>query len=259
MRAANLRNETVKAWEDYIHEVNSQLHERVHAGSPFLWVDESAERLAKVRGGEIVVSPVGVHAPKEVPFGLIHHWIGAIFIANTTFDQVQSVLRDYGRYKEIYRPTVMESRPVKLSEAEDRFSLLLANRSLFRKIALESEYRSLQFRVDDRRRYSIAQTTHIHEIAEYGAASQYALPEDQGTGLIWRLFALTRFEEREGGVYIEVEAIVLSRDVPASLRWFVDPIIRRVAKSSLITSLQQTRDAVISDSRPAGRSVGGSR
>jgi len=43
-------------------------------------------------------------------------------------------------------------------------------------------------------------------------------PEGEGTGLIWR-----RFEERDGGVYVEVEAIALSRDVPASLRWLVEP------------------------------------
>jgi hypothetical protein len=51
-------------------------------------------------------------------------------------------------------------------------------------------------------------------------------------------------EERDGGVYIELEAMVLSRDIPAALRWVVDPIVRRVSRSSLETSLQQTADAV---------------
>jgi hypothetical protein len=169
------------------------------------------------------------------------------------------MVRDYGRYKEFYRPAVIDSKPIALSDAEDRFWLLLANKSLFRKTALESDYRSAQVRVDDRRRYTIAQTTRIQEIAEFGATGQHTLPEDQGTGLVWRIFGVMRFEERDGGVYVEIEAMALSRDVPASLRWLVDPIIRHVAKASLINSLQQTRDAVHSNPALANRTVAAGR
>ena len=66
---------------------------------------------------------------------------------------------------------------------------------------------------------------------------------------------MTRYEEREGGVYIEIEAIALSRDIPASLRWLVEPVVRRVAKASLTNSLQQTRDAVKSSCSLANRTV----
>jgi len=47
-----------------------------------------------------------------------------------------------------------------------------------------------------------------------------------------------RFEERDGGVYVELEAIALSRDVP--VRWIVNPIVRRVSRNSMLLSLQQT-------------------
>jgi hypothetical protein len=46
--------------------------------------------------------------------------------------------------------------------------------------------------------------------------------------------------ERDGGIYIEIEAIALSRDIPGSVRWFVEPIVRNVSRQSLKTSLQQT-------------------
>jgi hypothetical protein len=86
------------------------------------------------------------------------------------------------------------------------------------------------------------------------------LREGEGTGLLWRLFSITRFEERDGGIYIELEAIALSRDIRASLRWMIEPIVRRVSKSSLITSLQQTEGAVrasvaLADSRPQSREI----
>jgi hypothetical protein len=57
-------------------------------------------------------------------------------------------------------------------------------------------------------------------------------------------FSITRLEERDGPVYIGLEAIALSRDVPISLRWIVDPIVRRVSRNSLEISLRQTERAV---------------
>jgi hypothetical protein len=98
--------------------------------------------------------------------------------------------------------------------------------------------------MDDRRLYTISQTRHIREIAEYGASDEHALPEDEGTGLIWRLFTIIRYEERDGGLFVEMEAIALSRNIPAAVRVFAEPIVRRVSRDALITSLKQTEDAV---------------
>jgi len=246
--AATLKQETVNVWENYIQNANVQIQDRLKPGRHFLCMDESGGRAAKVRNGEVVVWAAGASSPREIPSGLIHDWIGAVYIANTTLDQVLPVVRDYARYKDYFRPAVIDSKVVALGDTEDSFSMILANKAPFRKIALNSEYKSSQVRVDDARRYTVAQTTRIQEIAEYGSTSQHLLPEGEGTGVIWRLFSATRYEERDGGVYIEIEAIALSRDVPASLRWLVDPIIRRVARASLTTTLEETRDAVHSNS-----------
>lgn len=51
--------------------------------------------------------------------------------------------------------------------------------------------------------------------------------------------------EGEGGVYFEVEAIALSRDIPAMLRLMVEPVVRRVSRNSLATALRQTQEAVL--------------
>ena len=89
-------------------------------------------------------------------------------------------------------------------------------------------------------------------VVHHGSAYQIPLPEDQGTGLIWRLSSITRLEERDGGVYAELEAIALSRDIPAAFRLFVTPIVRRVSRDSLATSLHQTK-AAIDDSLAHGK------
>ncbi|MCU1273504.1 MAG: hypothetical protein JWO48_935 [Bryobacterales bacterium] len=245
--AANLKPETVTAWETYVHGASVHMQNRLSSDHPFLVSDEIPGQAAKLRNGEILVAPISASIPKRVPSGLIHDWIGATFIPNATVTEVLSVIRDYGRYRDIYRPAVIDSRAFTSGETEDRFSVVLMNRTLFAKTALDSNYKSTFSQVDDHRWYSIAETMGIQEIAGYGTTGQHILPKDEGTGLIWRMSSIARFEERDGGVYVEVEAIVLSRDVPVSLRWLVDPIIRRVSRESLQTSMQQTQDAVRSN------------
>jgi hypothetical protein len=251
--AADLKPETLQAWDEYVKTLNIEMQDHLRPDHPFLLTDEAPDRSARLRSGEIVVSPAGPNIPKRVPSGLIHDWIGVAFIPNATIHDVLPVVRDYQHYKDMYHPGVIDSKAITIAESEDRFSMLLMNKSVVSKTALDGEYRSSYVCVDDHRWYSVSETIRIQEIAGYGTRNQHMLPEDQGTGLIWRIHSVTRFEEGDGGVYIELEALVLSRDIPGSLRWFVEPIVKRVSRESLETSLHQTQEAVRSAAKLAGR------
>lgn len=242
--AAELQPKTLHAWDDYIRAANAGMQKRLVPGGHFLWLADNPDRLAAVRNGEIVVVPAGPHTPKRVPAGLIHDWIGAAFVPNATIRDVLGVVRDYVRYSEFYRPTVLDSKTIAHGNVEDRFSMLLMNKALFLKTALDGDYQTSYFQIDDHRWYSIAHATRLREIQGYGGPGEHELAENEGSGLIWRLSSITRFEERDGGVYVELEAIALSRDIPLSLRWLVEPILRRVSRESLTTSLRQTGNAV---------------
>jgi hypothetical protein len=56
--------------------------------------------------------------------------------------------------------------------------------------------------------------------------------------------SIARFEQRDAGVYIELEAMAQSREIPAALRFVADPSVRRASRNSLLASLQQTEEAV---------------
>ncbi len=239
-----LKPETVQAWDEYIRIADARIQRRLDPGATFLRIDEEPALAAKARKKGMVVFPAVPHIPRKVPSGLIHDWIAAAFLPNVTIQDVLPIVRNYGRYKEFYHPNVIESRAIETGGSLDRFSIVLMNRALFSKIALDSDYEASYVRVDEKRMYSVSRTTRIREIAEYGLAGQHTLPEDEGTGLIWRLYSALRFEERDGGLYIEVEAIALSRDIPAAVRWAAEPIVRRVSRDSLTTALHQTEDAV---------------
>src|SRR5579872_1380129 len=243
-QAASLRPEAAKAWENYLESASGGIRERTNAPAGFLQIDATPAVAAKVHGGQIVVSPAAGHIPKKVPSGLIHDWIGAAFLANTTIKDVVAIVRDYPKYTEVYAPHVLASRVISTGETEDLFSVVLINKSVLSKTALDCDYETTFIRVGDHRMYSITQAKRIQEIADYGTPKQHTLPEGEGSGLIRRLYSVSRFEEREDGLFIETEAMALSRDIPSALRLVVEPIVRRVSRESLETALGQTATAV---------------
>ena len=255
--AADLKPETIGAWNNYVQTVNASLRERISAGGKFLWTFEDPARAAKVRSGEIVVAPVPGRAPKRVPGGLIHHWIGAAFLPGRVIDDVVEVTRDYNRYKDFYAPVVVGSQVVSRSGRDDRFSMLLLNNAFLFKTALDADYSSTNVWLDSHRFYSISHTTRVQEIHDFGEPDEARLPEGQGAGYIWKLYSVVRMEERDSGVYVELEAVALSRDIPLAARLLVDPIVRRVSRHSLATSLRQTEDALRGEVAKTSPAVGG--
>ena len=243
-RAAALEAKTLDAWNHYIRQARARMVERSHSPGRFLWIDEAPGRRSQVRAGHILVAPVAGN-PTRIPYGLIHHWKGAVFLPNATLQDTLAVIRDYGRYSEFYQPLIVNSQPLGWTGSEYKFSLVMVNSTLFSKTAYRSECEDTYVPVDAARWYSIGYSDRIQEIEDYGGGAQRVLPPGEGSGYIWRLYSISRLEERDGGVYLEREVIVLSRDLPFAMRWLLEPIVNRLSRSSLSTSLGQTRDAVL--------------
>lgn len=243
-RAATLKPDTEAAWVAYLQQATAAMQARLQPGANFLWLEEEPGRMDFVRTKGPLIGPISKQIPKKVTNGLIHDWLGAGFLPNARIEDILHVVRDYDSYKRIYRPGVIDSLSRGSESEKDLFFMRLANRSVVSKTALDAECEAHYIRVDDHRWYGYSNTIHIQELAHFGTPKQESLPEDTGTGLIWHLSSITRLEERDGGVYAELEALALSRDIPSAFRPFVTPIVRRVSRDSLATSLHQTRLAI---------------
>lgn len=239
-RAVELKPETLSTWDAYVQGNKPQM------GSPtsFLWADQQPERLERLHNGEILVSSAAQQNPKPVPSGLIHDWIGAAFLPDTKVEQVLSEVRDYNNYKSYYKPTVVDSRLISSAGSCEKYSMRVVNKEAVAQTALDMEYETCYVKLDENRWYSTTRTTSVREIRHYGQANEELLPPDKGSGYIWRLYSVARFEERDGGTYVEVEAMALSRDIPVAVRWLVNPIVRRVSRNSMLLSLQETKDGL---------------
>jgi hypothetical protein len=195
---------------------------------------------------------------QKVEHGLID-WVRAIFIPETTIDDVFAVVDDSDRYDEIYRPAVVDSKLMDSFGSEHKFSMVMMQRVLSVTAAVDGEYQSSCSQVDAQRWYCISYSTTLREIKNFNQANEQKLPPDQGNGYVWRLYSIVRFQQQDGGVYAEVEAIGLSRDIPAEIRWLVKPIVERLCRNAVALTLEQTRNSVrttIDPSRESSRRLG---
>jgi hypothetical protein len=242
--ASELQQDTIGAWDQYVHGSDLHVRERAAGKKAFLWVDDFPDRAAHLRRGEIIIAPLAGHGNQSVPNGLIHHWIGAVFIPHATLASLLNVVNDFDRYKEIYRPLVVESALIACTEQEQEYSMVWRHHVLMVDATARGQYRTELHSVDAKRAYGITNASRIQEIQAFGERDQRLLAPDTGSGFIWRIRSVSRFEQRDGGVYLEIEALALTRDIPASLRWLVSPVVNHLSVNALKLTLRQTRDAV---------------
>jgi hypothetical protein len=247
--AADLQAPTLQAWNAYMDEVNVRLEQRIASRKNFLWTDESEDRAARVRRGDVVVAPLLAHGTQNVPNGLIHHWIGAVFVPGATMESLWGVVHDYDHYQNMYRPVVTASKTLACSPGGQEFQMVWQRKVLFVNAAMQGHYQAHDVTMDAHRGYSVVDAAEVRQIEGYGHAGQHMLPPDTGSGFIWRIRSVARYAERDGGVVLEMEAIALTRDIPSSLSWMVTPVVNHLSVNSLTTTLRQTRDAVVGASR----------
>lgn len=101
VEAAELRKEAAAAFEHYVGASEKRIKSELHI-RPFLFIDKlpearRVEAYAQLSEGEVLVKPVdtkGEGHPIETPHGLIHDWIGGLFIPNASLSQILAIVQD---------------------------------------------------------------------------------------------------------------------------------------------------------------------
>ena len=245
--AAELKQKTLQAWEAYVQTANLAMEQRAAGrSSPFLWVDESPDLLRRVRSGELVVSN---RDHPEVPAGLIQHWVGAMFLPRVTLDEVNAVFNDYDHYPDFYRPRIVKVKVLTQTDDYQKITMLVVQRAFGVTGAVEADNEVHIIKLDARRVYSLSNATRVQEIVDYGQPEERLPSKNQGPGYVWRTVSMNRLEQRDGGVYIEMEMISLSRGIPLGVGWLIKPLVEHMPRTVMLETLKDTRNAVTERSK----------
>jgi hypothetical protein len=242
-KPTRLDPQTLRAFEAYIRKAEAHMKQTVRSGHSFLWSDASSERTQQLHRGQIVAQFWSGPGPVKVPHGLIHDWIGAAFLPATNLKETLALIQDYDNHKTIYKPEVIASKLISRHDNDFQIYLRLLKKKILT-VVLDTDH-EVHYRAVDQARWTCrSYTTRIAEVQNAGNPNETVLPPDTGYGFLWRLNSYWRFQERDGGLYLECRAISLSRDVPFGLGWLIEPIIQKLPGESLINTLQSTRQAL---------------
>ena len=243
-----LAPQTLDEFQAYVTRVESGMRERWTGRKPFLWLDENPDVRQSVRGGEIVIRPSGSQDGNPVTGGLVHDWMGAMFIPGGRMEQVESIIQDFDRHKKFY-PEVIDSRTVR-RDGSTVYGFWRLRKKKVLTVELNAELEVHQDSAGPGRWYTRSSTVRMNEIANAGTPQEREMADGQGHGFLWRLNAYWRLEQQPDGVFAECHTLSLSRDVPSGLGWIIRPIIRDLPRQSLIDTLRATARA--SKTAPSG-------
>jgi len=241
---AELLPHTVAAFDRYVR-VTEALMAR---DGPFLRIDDlpEAERRAKIdaiRRGDLVVERVTTREEGnliDVPGGLLHHWSGSVFVPGATVDQAVALLQNYDEHATIYRPAVARSKVI--AHDGDVFRVYL--RFYMKKVitvVINSEHEARFTRLAPDRAQSRIYSLRIAEVDDADTPREREKPVGRDSGFLWRLYTYWRFLERDGGTYLQCEAISLTRGIPAGFGWLIGPFVTSIPRESLAFTLETTR------------------
>jgi len=250
--ATELKPEAAQGFDQYVRLTEMRMDGELAPGGVFLWVDGLAEPRrseadARLLRGEVISARLQTPDPSghsSTPGALIHHWVGTVFIPGASLAQVLAVVQDYDRHSEYYKPEVVQSKKVEQSGDDFKVHYRLKKKKVVT-IILDADYQVHRHFLDATHAYSNSYSTRIAQVENAGQADEHELPPGKDGGYMWRLNSYWRYFDSGRGVYVQCEAISLTRDIPTGLNWLIAPFIESIPKESLEFTLQSTRSAVL--------------
>ncbi len=157
-------------------------------------------------------------------------------------------MKDFDAYPRRFAPQVVRARVVTQQGDRLQASMRVRQKHVIT-VVMDTSYDVSFGRLDAQHGYSVSRSTRISEIDAAGTAKERALSASEEHGFLWRLNTYWSYEERDGGLYMQVESVSLTRSIPTGLGWAVGPFVESVPRESLEFTLRAVCDALRKYSR----------
>ena len=242
-RAEQPSQAAVAGFNTYIGTLEARLEAQHRQNRGFVILAGPATQTeARLRRGDLVIENL-TPAKTDLAGAMLYHWRGTAFLPGATAVDFERLMRDFAAYPRVYAPQVVSAKV--LSQHGDRYLVAMrVKQKHVITVVMDTNY-DIQFgRVDAHRGWSISRSTQIDEIDNAGAKNEHVLSAADQHGFLWRLNTYWTCEEREGGIYMQIESVSLTRAIPKGLGWVIGPFVESVPRESLEFTLRATRYAL---------------
>ena len=233
---------------DYVSKVESRLKMQHRSEDGFLAsVGSGAQIDARLRKGELIIEPLAPATETDLSGAMLHHWRGTAFVRGATADDFERLMKDFSGYPQRFSPQVVMAQVLSPHDGRipDQFTAMMRVRQHHMiTVVIDTTYDVTFGRLDALRRYSISRSTRISEIGSPGTPHERALNGGEAHGFLWRQNIYWSYEERDGGLRMQIESISLTRDIPTGLGWIVRPYVESVPRESLEFTLRSVCSAL---------------
>jgi hypothetical protein len=226
-------------FDSYVGSVEARLGQQHRSRDTFL----APVDVSRLRRGEVIIERLTPAKEANMPGAMLHHWRGTTFAPGATAADFEKLMRDVSAYPMHFQPQVV--RASILSRQGDRYQAQMRVRQKHViTVVLEMVSDVRPGRLDAQRGYSTARSTRIEEIDSPGTSKERALSGSEAHGFLWRINTYWSYEEGDGGLYMQIETVSLTRSIPTGLGWVIRPFVESVPRESLEFTLRATERAL---------------
>ena len=188
----------------------------------------------------------------ETAAAVLHHWRAGMLVPHATAAEMLALLRDYGHFAVYYAPRVEWTRAAMVNGPHAVVEMRLKQQKPIA-VVFDATYvvESALFAPD--RGYSISRSIRLQEVERAGTSRERKLPPGDDDGFLWRLNSYWSFVQVPKGLFIECEAVSLTRDIPAGLGWLITPLLQTFPRESLLFTVDATGRALRERTHEEGR------
>jgi hypothetical protein len=233
----------VSAFNSYIAGVESRLAQQHRSHNAFLApVSSAPQSEARLHRGELIIENL-TPSNSVLPGALLHHWRGTAFAPGAKAADFERLMKDFNAYPQHFSPQVLQAKVLTRHDDQLQAAMRVRQRHVIT-VVMDTAYDIAFAQLDAQHGYSISRSTHISEIDSPGTANERALNPNEEHGFLWRQNTYWTYEERDGGLYMQMESVSLTRSIPTGLGWAVRPFVESVPRDSLEFTLRSTCNAL---------------
>jgi hypothetical protein len=235
----------VSAFNAYSKSVELRLTQQHRSMNAFLAPAAYDPKCAgtRLRQGELIIERLTPSTAVDFPGALLHHWRGTAFAPGAKAGDFERMMRDFKAYPRNFSPQVIQARVLTL-DGDHMQAWMRVRQHHVITVVMDTTYDITFGHFDAGHGYSISRSTRIAEIASLGTSAERTLNGAEERGFLWRLNTYWSYEERDGGLYLQIEAISLTRSIPSGLGWAIRPYVESIPRESLEFTLRSACKAL---------------